>query len=117
MNQMIAVDLQNVKETYDQAVEGLDNIFEKLNTLFKEKVIKIKSKVAENFAQFEIRFSQLNEEIRGLSKMLQLWSTTQKNPAITMEAKLFSLQVKQEEIETERKAHQAQLKDVFDKLL
>ena len=50
MNQMIAVDLQNVKETYDKAVEGLDNIFEKLNTLFKEKVIKIKSKVAENFA-------------------------------------------------------------------
>lgn len=38
--------------------------------------------------------------------MLQLWSATQKNPAITMEAKLFSLQVKQEEIEYEQKAQQ-----------
>jgi len=50
MNQMIAVDLQNVRETYDKAVEGLDKVFDRLNTLFKEKVIKIKTKVSENFA-------------------------------------------------------------------
>ena len=47
---MIAVDLQNVRETYDKAVEGLDNVFDKLNSLFKGKVVKIKTKVSENFA-------------------------------------------------------------------
>jgi len=56
MNQTVATDLQNVRQTYDRAVEGLDKIFDKLNNLFKEKVIKIKSKVAENLAQFDIRF-------------------------------------------------------------
>ena len=73
MNSVIATDLQNVRQTYDKAVNGLDEIFEKLNTLFKEKIFKMKSKVAEIFAQSEIRFNQLNEEIRGLSKMLQVW--------------------------------------------
>ena len=62
-----------MRQTYDKAVAGLDEIFAKLNTLFKEKIFKMKSKVAEIFAQSEIRFSQLNEEIRGLSKMLQVW--------------------------------------------
>ena len=70
MNSVIATDLQNVRQTYDKAVDGLDEIFAKLNTLFKEKIFKMKSKVAEIFAQSEIRFNQLNEEIRGLSKML-----------------------------------------------
>ena len=73
MNSVIATDLQNVRQTYDKAVDGLDEIFAKLNTLFKEKIFKMKSKVAEIFAQSEIRFNQLNEEIRGLSKMLQVW--------------------------------------------
>jgi len=50
MNQLIAEDLQNVRQTYDKAVEGLDIIFEKLNTLFKSKVTKVKSKVSETFA-------------------------------------------------------------------
>ena len=70
MNSVIATDLENVRQTYDKAVDGLDEIFAKLNTLFKEKIFKMKSKVAEIFAQSEIRFNQLNEEIRGLSKML-----------------------------------------------
>jgi len=70
MNSLISTDLENVRQTYDKAVEGLDEIFAKLNTLFKEKIFKIKSKVAETFAQSEIKFNQLNEEIRGLSKML-----------------------------------------------
>ena len=73
MNSVIATDLENVRQTYDKAVNGLDEIFEKLNTLFKEKIFKMKSKVAEIFAQSEIRFNHLNEEIRGLSKMLQVW--------------------------------------------
>ena len=73
MNSVIATDLQNVRQTYDKAVDGLDEIFAKLNTLFKEKIFKMKSKVAEIFAQSEIRFNHLNEEIRGLSKMLQVW--------------------------------------------
>lgn len=50
MNQLIATDLQNVRQTYDKAVDGLDEIFAKLNTLFKEKIFKMKSKVAEIFA-------------------------------------------------------------------
>ena len=70
MNSVIATDLQNVRQTDDKAVDGLDEIFAKLNTLFKEKIFKMKSKVAEIFAQSEIWFNQLNEEIRGLSKML-----------------------------------------------
>lgn len=73
MNSVIATDLENVRQTYDKAVDGLDEIFAKLNTLFKDKIFKMKSKVAEIFAQSEIRFNQLNEEIRGLSKMLQVW--------------------------------------------
>jgi len=50
LNQVITTDLQNVRQTYDKAVDGLDEIFSKLNTLFKEKIFKMKSKVAEIFA-------------------------------------------------------------------
>ena len=50
MNEVIATDLENIRQTYDKAVDGLDEIFGKLNTLFKEKTFKMKSKVAQIFA-------------------------------------------------------------------
>ena len=56
MNQSLMTDLANVKDTYNNAVNDLDKMYDKLANLFKQKVFKVKSKVAEYFANVEIKF-------------------------------------------------------------
>ena len=58
MNQTLMTDLSNVKDTYNNAVKDLDKIYENLSNLFKSKIFKVKSKVAEYFANVEIKFQQ-----------------------------------------------------------
>lgn len=103
INVLIKTDLKNVRETYDVAVAGLNEIHHQLEGLFKGKVFKMKTKVAEIFAQSEIKIEALHAEIREIGKMLNVWNTTQRNPAVTLDAKVYTLSVRQDETEMESK--------------
>jgi hypothetical protein len=51
--------LKDAKMRFEESISGLNSAFNTLSALFKKKVVKIKVKIAENFASTALRLDKV----------------------------------------------------------
>ena len=73
-------EVAGVKKRYEESDTLVTEASKNLGTLFKNKMIKIKSKLTNFFAEIVIRIEQNNKDVFNASQMVQNFQQTFNNP-------------------------------------
>ena len=86
------MELQRVKQRYEEAIQKVDEAGQTIENLFKKKVRAIKEKSALFFAKLEMKLQENNKEVVAISSMFREWQETIQGPTQKYDAKIFTIQ-------------------------
>ena len=67
MQRQFEMELQKVKQRYEEAINQVNDASQSLENLFKKKVRAIKEKSAVFFAKLEMKLKENNQEVVAIS--------------------------------------------------
>ena len=86
------MELQKVKQRYEEAIKSVDDASQSLENLYRQKVRAIKEKSAKFFAKMEMKLHDNNKEVVAISNMFKEWQETFQGPTQKYDAKIFTIQ-------------------------
>ena len=111
------MELQRVKQRYEEAILKVDEAGKTIENLFKKKVRAIKEKSALFFAKLEMKLQENNKEVVAISGMFREWQETIQGPTQKYDAKIFTLQSIMEQQEMERETEFGLVKELMKKMV
>lgn len=86
MQKNFTIELGGIKKRYEDAVNLVTDASANLGGLFKNKMVKIKTKTLKFFADMEIRMAETNKDVIGIGNIVNDWREKILTPAQKFEA-------------------------------
>lgn len=73
MQRSFQVELETIKGKYEESVDLVTDASKNLGQLFKDKMIKMKTKLTKIFAEMDIKVSQNNQDLQQMTGIFKNW--------------------------------------------
>ena len=116
MQRTFETELLGIKQQYRESIKNVDSASQTLETLFSDKMIKVKTKIAKFFAKTEIMVTDCNKQVVDIGQMINMWQKNQQGPLQKCTAQIFTLQSQMAQAERERETEFGILKESIQRV-